>query len=185
MVRILEAKQKNFYTEKEYECMEHDGLIEYDSGIVMMFPAPGPVHQALVRELNAVIRNYLLGKPYKVYPAPFDVRLVLSSGIKRTQPDLSVICDKRKITHKGCEGAPDFIIEVVSTHSKKYDYLTKLKWYEEAKVKEYWIVNPLNRTVLVYMFEKGEIEQYNFNDTIPVGIWEGDLKIDFSQLDLE
>ena len=180
----MELKHENFYSEDEYEKMEHEGLIEYDSGTILMSPAPSPIHQALVSELNAIIRNYLVGKTCKVYPAPFDVRLKLSSGIKRAQPDLSIISDKNKITHTGCEGAPDFIIEIVSETSKRHDYLTKLKWYEDAGVKEYWIVNPINHTIMTYVFESGEVEQYSFNDGVPVNIWNGDLSIDFRTMDI-
>ena len=93
------------------------------------------------------------------------------------EPDISVICDSDKLDDKGCNGAPDWIVEVVSPSSQRMDYLTKLFKYRTAGVREYWIVNPLQRTVQVYSFEGTEDStQYSFDDEITVTIY-GDLKI--------
>ena len=93
------------------------------------------------------------------------------------EPDLSVICDSSKVDNRGYQGAPDFIIEIVSPSSQRMDYLTKLFKYRTAGVREYWIVNPLQRTVQVYSFEGTEDStQYSFDDEITVTIY-GDLKI--------
>lgn len=74
---------------------------------------------------------------------------------------------------KGCHGAPDWVIEIVSPGSKSLDYLKKLFKYQSAMVKEYWIVDPTSRQVMVYRFEKDTVEQYNFGEAVPVGIYEG------------
>ena len=89
------------------------------------------------------------------------------------EPDISVICDTSKLDEKGCHGAPDWIIEVVSPGNKQMDYLIKLLKYSNADVREYWIVDPSRELVTVYGFEKETTEQYSFGENIPVGIYEG------------
>lgn len=90
-----------------------------------------------------------------------------------------MICDKNKITDRGCHGAPDWVIEIVSKSSKYMDYYTKLFKYRTAGVKEYWIVDPVKDLVMVYRFEKETIEQYSFGEDMPVGIYEGfSLKVE-------
>ena len=93
------------------------------------------------------------------------------------EPDVSIICDPNKLNDKGCLGAPDFIAEVVSPASKRMDYLIKLFKYRSAGVREYWIINPENRTIQTYYFdENDDFEAYTFEDSVPVRIYE-DLKI--------
>ena len=89
------------------------------------------------------------------------------------EPDISVICDSSKIDEKGCHGAPDWIIEIVSPGSKSMDYFTKLFKYQSSGVKEYWIVDPMKQRVTVYHFEKETTEDYSFGKEIPVGLYEG------------
>ena len=89
------------------------------------------------------------------------------------EPDISVICDLSKLDDKGCHGAPDWVIEIVSPSSKPRDYMTKLFKYRTAGVREYWIVDPDKQMVMVYGFEKDMVEQYDFGEDVPVGIYEG------------
>ncbi|AQR96063.1 Uma2 family endonuclease [Clostridium saccharoperbutylacetonicum] len=134
---------------------------------------------------------YANNGPCKVYPAPFDVILkndnediLYSKNI--IQPDISVICDKTKLTDNGCNGSPDMIVEVVSPGNPRNDYIKKLNLYEEFKVKEYWIVNPLEKNILVYTLTDdgyGAPKIYTFNGIIKVNIYD-DLEIDFKSLDL-
>ena len=148
----------------------------------MIWP-PSPLHQELVMELSATIRNYIKANEggCKVYIAPFAVFLN-QNEYTYVEPDISIICDLDKINDKGCNGAPDFVIEVVSPSSQRMDYLTKLFKYRSAGVREYWIVNPLTKTVQVYSFEGNENStQYSFDDEIPVTIY-SDLKICISNL---
>ena len=129
-------------------------------------------------ELSATLRDYIKknGGPCKVYPAPFAVFLN-EDDRNYVEPDISVICHSSKVDNRGYQGAPDFIIEIVSPSSQRMDYLTKLFKYRTAGVREYWIVNPLQRTVQVYSFEGTEDStQYSFDDEITVTIY-GDLKI--------
>lgn len=89
------------------------------------------------------------------------------------EPDISVICDKSKITDKGCNGAPDWVIEIVSPGSITRDYFTKLFKYQTSGVREYWIVDSAKELVMVYSFEQEMMGQYSFGETIPVGTYEG------------
>ena len=90
------------------------------------------------------------------------------------EPDISVICDPSKLDDRGCNGAPDWIVEVASPGTKRIDYGIKLFKYHSAGVREYWIVNPLTKTVNVYDLEKEELsDQYIFDDDIPVCIYDG------------
>jgi len=104
---------------------------------------------------------------------------------KRTivEPDISVICDRNKLTERGCTGAPDWIIEIISPGNSSHDYIRKLNLYADAGVREYWIVNPINNTVLVYYLEesKFEVSSYTFQDKIKVNIYD-DLWIDFVEI---
>ena len=104
-------------------------------------------------ELSATLRDYIKKNngSCKVYPAPFAVFLNQDDH-NYVEPDISVICDPNRINEKGCNGAPDFIMEIVSPSSQRMDYLTKLFKYRTAGVREYWIVNPMKQTVQTYFF---------------------------------
>ena len=181
----MELRKEKYYTEQEYEKIDSNGLVEYDNGRIIMMAPPLRIHQTLITTLSYLIHGYLIGKHCKVYVSPFNVRLVFEKGdIKRVEPDISVVCDENKLTDKGCEGAPDFIIEVVSPNNKMHDYVTKVQWYQQAGVKEYWIVDPHIKAVLVYRFDTDEVFQYTFNDIVSVGIWNGNFSVDLSQINL-
>ncbi len=104
--------------------------------------------------------------------APFAVFLN-ADDLNYVEPDISVICDQSKLDEKGCHGAPDWIIEIVSPGSRTMDYMTKLFKYRTAGVREYWIVDPEKSMVMVYAFEQDRAEQYLFGTDIPVGIYDG------------
>ena len=124
-----------------------------------------------------------------MYPAPFDVVLVdeneNSNDSKNiVQPDISVICDKNKLTDKGCTGSPDMIIEIISPFNPSNDYVRKLNLYEQFKIREYWIVNPMKKNILVYTLTDngyGMPDIYTFDDKVKVNIYEN-LYIDFKLL---
>ena len=150
-----------------------------DGKLYAMAP-PNTKHQRLVHFFDREIGNYIQNNhgECEVFPAPFSV--FLNENDKNyVEPDISVICDKNKITDRGCNGAPDWVIEIVSKSSKYMDYYTKLFKYRTAGVKEYWIVDPVKDLVMVYRFEKETIEQYSFGEDMPVGIYEGfSLKVE-------
>ena len=97
------------------------------------------------------------------------------------EPDISIICDKNKLSDKGCAGAPDWIIEIVSPSSQRMDYMIKLFKYQTAGVREYWIVDPAKNRVTTYDFVTDSIEEYTMADFVTCNIYEG-LEIDFSEI---
>lgn len=125
------------------------------------------------------IGNFLEGKKCELFAAPFDVRLPLSPKQKTdkeiitvVQPDLCVVCDPTKIDERGCLGAPDWIIEILSRHTSTKDLHDKFDVYEEAGVKEYWVVHPQEQTVLLYVLNakgkyEGALKPYVRTDNIP------------------
>ena len=160
-------KEKLYTIEDIYALPDGERGELIDGKLYMMAP-PSRIHQKILQELSRVIGNNISSKggSCEVYPAPFAV--FLNEDDKNyVEPDISVICDKNKLTDKGCSGAPDWIIEIVSPSSQRMDYLTKLLKYRTAGVKEYWIVNPMKETVQVYSFEGTEDStQYSFSDLI-------------------
>lgn len=146
---------------------------------------PSRIHQEILGFLFNKITNYITAKngQCKVYPAPFTVELFRD---KKTivEPDISVVCDCCKLTEKGCCGAPDWIIEIVSASSRQMDYNKKLFKYRTAGVREYWIVDPMKPQVTVYNFEHDTFEEYSFTDKVKAGIYE-DFEIDFSVIHFE
>lgn len=174
-------KREEVYTIEDIYALpdgEHAELI--DGQIYYMSPS-GWSHQRISRKLHQTIANYIDSNNGKceVLAAPFAVFLN-NDEINYVEPDLSVICDLSKLDDKGCHGAPDWVIEIVSQSSKPRDYMTKLFKYRTANVREYWIVDPMKELVTVYGFEKNIVEQYNFGEEVPAGIYEGfSIKVDF------
>ena len=164
-----------FYTIKDiYELPEGRRAELIDGRIYNMSP-PSRIHQKISHQLSKVIGNYIDSKngSCEVYPAPFAVFLNEDEQ-NYVEPDLSIICDKNKLSDRGCEGAPDFIIEIVSPSTQRIDYGIKLFKYRTAGVREYWIVNPSKEIINVYNFENEEASNfYSFEDDIPVGIYPG------------
>lgn len=166
--------KKKVYTIEDIYALpdgEHAELI--DGQIYYMAP-PGWNHQRISRKLHQAIANYIDGNhgECEALAAPFAVFLN-ENDTNCVEPDISVICDLSKLDEKGCHGAPDWIIEIVSKSSKSRDYMTKLFKYRTAGVREYWIVDPEKQMTTVYAFEKNTVEQYNFEEDIPVGLYEG------------
>lgn len=189
----MEERIPKLWTYEEYLRLPEDIRVEIIDGVIYnMSPAPSRVHQEIVIELATTIKNYLREKkqPCKVYTAPFDVVLVSegqdeNQAINVVQPDISIICDKKKLTERGCFGAPEMIIEVVSESNPAHDYVRKLNLYNQFKVREYWIVNPYEENILVYIY-KDEIgysapKMHTFNEKVKAEIFE-DLIIDFKQI---
>lgn len=178
--------QNQYYTEEDYYEMPEDVRAELIDGQIYYQAAPSRVHQEILMELSSTIRNYIKSKSgsCKVYPAPFAVKLNKDRNTI-VEPDISVICDRDKLTERGCTGAPDWIIEIISPSNSSHDYIRKLNLYADAGVREYWIVNPIKKIVFVYYLEetKFEVTTYTFENTVKVNIYE-DLSIDFSELEL-
>jgi Uma2 family endonuclease len=153
-----------------------------------MSPSPSSVHQTVSFNLGLFLGNYLFRKPCKVFTAPSDVRLPKQKDeltdkqiYTVVQPDIYVVCDRTKIDKRGCIGAPDLIIEIVSPKNAKRDVIDKKKLYEEHGVREYWIVYPHDKIVYVYLLDEHQKYQlvgtYADDDKVKVNIFE-DLYID-------
>ncbi|NWO13154.1 Uma2 family endonuclease [Virgibacillus sp.] len=149
---------KKFYQMRE----QTDQLLEYIDGVVYMSPSPSTVHQRLSMRLAAQLYNLLESGDCEVFSAPFDVKLSNENipGDKVFIPDLSVICDKSGLDDQQYTGAPTMIIEIISPSNQAHDLIIKLNLYMQYGVKEYWIVNPLLNTIMVYALnEKAKYEQ--------------------------
>lgn len=177
-------QQNNIYTIDDIYTLPDGQRAELIDGQMYMMAPPTRRHQQILGALYRRIADYIDGKggSCEVDIAPFAV--FLNADDKNyVEPDISVICDSSKLTDKGCSGAPDWIIEVVSTGSRRMDYYTKLFKYRTAGVREYWIVDPEKDRIMVYSFETDNAEEYTFYDAVKAGIYE-DLEIDFRSINI-
>lgn len=183
---MMPLPQEKYYTTEEFYAMPEDIRAELVNGEIVYMSAPSRLHQEISGELFFTIKSYIKEKGGKcrVFAAPFNVQLKEDEDVV-LEPDISVICDTDKLTKHGCVGAPDWVIEIVSPSNPSYDYITKLNLYNNASVREYWIVEPKNETVYVYDMNGGELplKTYSFHEPIKAGIYE-DLYINFSNFDL-
>mgnify|MGYP002511325938 CR=1 FL=1 len=178
--------QPEIITLEQYENLPEDIRAEVFEGRMYYMAGPSQVHQTILLELSTALNSYVKNKKggCRVFIAPFDVKLS-NSPLLLIQPDIMIICDKDKLDGKRCNGAPDFIIEIVSPSNPSDDYIRKLYYYKNYGVQEYWIVDPTSQTVLVYIFKQDSfnVRQYSFQDKIKVNIYD-DLWIDFKALGL-
>lgn len=175
--------QKRTYTSEDYWNLPEGQRAELIDGKLYAMAPPSRTHQKLLGALYSTIFNHIKYKKgsCEVYPAPFAVNLNSNDKIW-VEPDISVICDKDKLSDRGCEGAPDWIIEIVSPSNPRTDYAVKLFKYRTANVREYWIVNPMKKVVQTYVFEGEEDSNlFSFDDEIPVYIF-NDLTIRITDL---
>ena len=174
--------QREDYTVEDIYALPEGTRAELIDGQIYYMAPLGRRHQNLLFSISRVIADYIdqKGGSCEVDIAPFAV--FLNENDKNyVEPDISVICDTSKLNDRGCNGAPDWIIEIVSPASRKMDYFTKLFKYRTAGVREYWIVDPLKNLILIYNFDTSDSEQYIFADTVKAGIYE-DLYLDFSRI---
>lgn len=159
---ISQLDMTQSYTYADYLTWQFTDRVELFMGkIFKMSPAPSSRHQHITMAISSSIYQFLRNKSCKVFQAPFDVSLPDASGVSKTvvQPDITVICDPTKITEQGCNGAPDLVVEVISKSSVKKDLHEKYGIYEQAGVKEYWIVQPQDRSLIIFTLnEKGQYQ---------------------------
>lgn len=175
--------EKRRYTFADYLAQGSDERLEVIHGEAVMMAPPSSRHQEISFELGRQLGNYLDGKPCRVYPAPFGVRLFEQDGEGSedvdtvVEPDLSVVCDRSKIDRYGCKGAPDLVVEVLSPSSLRHDRFVKLGLYQRAKVREYWIVDPEYQSVQVFTLDASGFlrirEEYGSGDIARVNVLEG------------
>ena len=171
--------QEKLYTIDDIYALPAGERAELIDGQIYNMAPPTRQHQIVAGELFTGIRNHIRAKggTCEPYISPFAVFLN-KDDTNYVEPDISVICDKSKLTDKGCFGAPDWVIEIVSPGSRRMDYFTKLFKYRTANVREYWIVDPDKNRITVYDFESEDIADYTFADSVRSGICDG-LCIDF------
>ena len=177
---------KRKYTIKDIELFPEHVRAQIVDGEIFFMQMPTRTHQKINGEMHVRVANYIRekGGPCEVYIPPFAVYFP-DDDSTYFEPDLTVICDQDKLDEKGCHGAPDWIVEISSPSTRKLDYTKKLVKYRKYGVREYWIVNPQNRTVTVFIFDKGNPEMfddtsiYSFDDEIQSYIYP-DLKIRLS-----
>lgn len=183
------------YTYADYLTWQFDEMVELIRGrIVRMSPAPNLSHQETSSNLHIIIGQHLWKKPCKIYSAPFDVRLPLPLE-KQTpnkidtvvQPDISIICDLSKLDTQGCNGAPDWIIEILSPATSKKDLTEKFDIYQNAGVREYWVVHPTDGTAIPYRLDDQSTFQpirntpFAKGEKVPVGVFEG-FEVDLDEV---
>ena len=168
------ARNIDTYTIEYIYALPDGERAELIDGQIYSMAPPNTRHQRILNYINTEINMYIRKNngECEVFPAPFAVFLN-DDDMNYVEPDISVICDKNKISDKGCQGAPDWVIEIISPSSRAMDYYTKLFKYQKSGVREYWIVDPIKQRVTVYFFEKQLVEEYSFGEEVPVGIYEG------------
>ena len=190
-MKIMETVEK--YNYSKYAALGEantDTRYELIDGVIyLMSPGASQDHQEISGGLFWQIRSFLDGKPCKVFHAPFDVCINAKGDDDFTtvQPDILVVCDKTKLDGKRCNGAPDLIIEIVSPSYRKHDAQIKFNVYLKAGVREYWIIDPADKTAQVFILKNDvyTANAYGENDTIPVSVLEGciiDLKKVFDNI---
>lgn len=182
----MASVQPNIFTEEDYYRLPENIRAELIDGQFYGMSAPSRAHQRILGYLYRTIGNHIASKngSCEVYPASFAVKL-FEDGKTIVEPDISVICDLNKLTDRGCTGAPDWIIEIVSPSNPAHDYVRKLNLYLDAGVKEYWIVDPMQESVHAYhlVAEQFKMTSYTFQDEVNVGI-HSDLCINLKELSL-
>ena len=178
-------KRQGEYTLEDYLAFPDERRVELIDGVIYDMSAPTGYHQLIAGRLYTLLFNWISEKGGSCMPfvAPVDVQLDCDD---RTivQPDVLILCDKSKYTPARIVGAPDFVAEVLSKSSKPKDIFIKLNKYRTAGVREYWIIDPEKKKVMLWEFEdEDDYAVYSFRDRIPVGIYGGELVIDFAVID--
>ncbi len=164
ITNIKQLDLKGNYTYSDYLLWQFKERVELIKGkIFKMSPAPGSFHQEVSGNIYFILRKFIKNSNCKLFAAPFDVRLI---NFKEStadhqittvvQPDLCVICDTQKIDERGCLGAPDLIIEILSPGNSKKEMDIKFDLYEENGVSEYWMVNPAEKTIAIFVLQNGK-----------------------------
>ena len=174
--------EKERYTFADVLTWGEDDRIEIINGEAFMMATPTTAHQIISGEIFRQLANYLEGKKCRVIPAPFAVRLFEKDGDSSddvdtvVEPDISVVCDRNKLDEKGCKGAPDLVVEILSPSTQRHDRLVKLGLYQRAGVREYWIVSPEEQTVQVFTLSNGLLllhEVYDRESVAKVNVLDG------------
>jgi Uma2 family endonuclease len=176
------------YTYADYASWDLPPRERYElyKGAPMAMAAPNRPHQRVSMNISLEFSGFLKGKKCEVFAAPFDVRLFPRADKKDmtvVQPDVLVVCDKKKLSKLGCDGPPDLVVEILSPSTRRHDLIYKLNLYEEAGVREYWIVDPELKTVQQYILQSNGYLARTFGEgEINVHIFDNALKIALSDI---
>jgi Uma2 family endonuclease len=176
--------QGRLKTLQDIRALPEGERAELIDGRMYAMPSPKGSHQGLITELITDIKNHIRarGGPCEVYLAPFAVFLK-EDGLNYLEPDIIVVCDPGKLDEEGCHGAPDWVIEIASPASYSQDYIRKLNAYQDACVREYWVVDPPKGKVTVFRFEldgeEGFMREFPLSEAVASGALPG-LSIDFA-----
>ena len=178
--------KSDIMTIEDIYCLPDGQRMELIDGVAYNMTPPSRIHQKLISQFTKIFGNYIdeKGGTCEVYPAPFAV-FIKQDDKNYVEPDISIICDREKLSEKGCHGAPDFVLEIVSESSRKMDYSTKMTLYSNAGVREYWIVDPKKERTTVYQFEEDAAPIIvPFSHSLQSAIYE-DLIVKISDFDLK
>jgi Uma2 family endonuclease len=192
-METLNLDLKKRYSFADYLTWLDDKRRELIDGFInLMTPAPSRIHQRILVDLMKHFLKYLNQKKCEVYVAPFDVRFPSYKGevsddkiFTVVQPDICIICDLSKLDDRGCLGAPDLIVEIISLSTVKKDIEDKFKLYEKNGVREYWIVQPNDETLSAFFLENGKYQlkgMYTKGSKVPVMIFDSKLCIDLDDV---
>jgi Uma2 family endonuclease len=174
-----------YYTYADYASWPVGERWELIDGVPYSMSSPNDAHQTISGEISRQLANFLVGKPCKVYSAPFAVRLNANTDDDTVvEPDIFVVCDRSKLDGKSCVGAPDLVIEILSPETSSYDKVLKFRKYKTAGVREYWLVHPSDKVVQTFCFDRPNARAYGGTDEAPVGVLQGcviDLKKVFAE----
>lgn len=183
-----DSSTKGKHTIQDYYSLPEESRKELIDGVLYDMAVPDGIHQDILLILGSLFRAYILKNKEgcRVYVAPRDVQLDSCDDKTIVQPDILIVCDRDKITSRCIVGAPDFIVEILSPSTRERDLHLKASKYANSGVREYWIVDPYKKIVLVYRFTESRFPAcFSFADSIPVGIWNDQLQIDFRQISEE
>ncbi|MBR5178364.1 MAG: Uma2 family endonuclease [Lachnospiraceae bacterium] len=183
----IDARENSFRNDKtidDYIALPEGTRVELIDGVFYDMAAPTTIHQRIDMLLVSAFESFIKNNKGKCVPfiAPTDVQLDRDNKTM-VQPDALVVCDRDKITRERIVGAPDLVVEVLSESNWYHDMVLKRRKYQNAGVREYWVVVPDKLTVLVYDFENHpDPVEYTFSDKIPVGIWGGKCEVNFKEI---
>ena len=178
------VKKQGEYTIEDYYNWPEEERIELIDGVIYDMATPLIIHQDIVGEIAYTLKKHIKQNKgqCKIYDMPVDVQLDCDNKTM-VQPDIVVVCDRDKLTKKNIFGAPDFVVEVLSSSTRKKDMTIKLQKYTDAGVREYWIVDPQKEMVIVYDIEHDlQVSFYTFENQVPVKIFNDACRIDFKEI---
>ena len=182
--RQSQEKEQGSYTVEDYDNLPDEKRMELIDGVLYDMASPTSIHQALLWQIFKQISEHIEKKKGKCIPlfAPLDVQLDCDEKTM-VQPDIIIVYDREKVKSRKIFGAPDFIVEILSSSTRQKDMFIKLSKYAAAGVREYWMVDPDRKKVVVHDFANENISVYGFDYEVPVGIFTRECMVDFKKIE--